>query len=171
MGRCGSDRQTCRLLGLGWLRILRQRFAWGAEHLNSYTTPRLHHDLWLAELRRLIWTLLMYKCLAPEHANPESLQAASSPIISHSQLSFIICPAIVSAGTCLPIVIGTETNIHIQFFHPPRMQPVSKLVLALAVICNAMFAVALPNPVPQVLPSDGTPPKPPSSGSLLLRGE
>ncbi|KAJ0117374.1 hypothetical protein J7T55_003788 [Diaporthe amygdali] len=39
-----------------------------------------------------------------------------------------------------------------------RMQFVSKIVLALTVISNAMLAVALPNPAAQVLPvGDGTP--------------
>lgn len=36
-----------------------------------------------------------------------------------------------------------------------RMQFVSKVVLALAVISNAMLAVALPSPLAQVLPSGG----------------
>lgn len=35
------------------------------------------------------------------------------------------------------------------------MQFVSKIVLALAVISNAMLAVALPSPLAQVLPSGG----------------
>lgn len=37
------------------------------------------------------------------------------------------------------------------------MQFVSKVVLAFALIGNAMIAVALPSPVAQVLPSTGNP--------------
>lgn len=57
----------------------------------------------------------MYKYLEPGHPSPERWQGATSLIISHLQLPVIICPAIVSARSCMPKGLRNSTRYQHQY--------------------------------------------------------
>lgn len=91
------------------------------------------------------------------------------------QVSSLTCNSLSSLAdpSNQPAAAATSSKTRTKFwkvYSPLKMQFASKIVLAFAVIGNAMFAVALPSPVAQVLPSTGnpSPAQDSTSGTLIV---